>query len=132
MSSDCCDVFQKDESGSNLTDEPHDFAIKAGALSVQAHAAACKTDILTRESAEHDIDCFGQCPPRKGADVFKDWSAVEPAVSHVMGEDGTAVGVNFAVGCCSNPGFEGERQSTDAAEEIEPIHAASPNNLAAR
>ena len=79
-------------------------------------AESCERNILAREAADHDIGFafgkFARCDVIMAGDIWP-----------VLGEDASAVGIDFAESDGSHSGsFEAETESADAGKEVEDIH----------
>jgi hypothetical protein len=68
-------------------------------------------DVLAREPSADDIDSGNICCC-KGSHVLEDRD-----IGPVLSQDGSAIGINFAEGCCSHScSFKSKAESSYAAE----------------
>lgn len=112
------DVLNEDPRRTTLGNEPRHFAPETGACSSDPGTLPGGRDVLAGEPAGDDVD--------SGKSVGVELSHVVESrdVGPVLGEYGSAEGIDFALGDDAHSGaFEPEVDSADSGKEREDIHS---------
>lgn len=99
------DVFQEDESGLALANEPEGVKYKSASLAVQARSSSSNADVLAGEPAGDDIH-GGQISPSQRPHVIPYWGGWESSPCHARQEHPLSASLDFTVGNRPDPSMQ--------------------------